>query len=100
MATVVSTDCSDSGSVTYSFKVGGHTYTNVSYWVKRPCHAIKRGDTVLVYYDPVVPSTNTTMSPAEALRHYRYKAAFPFIAATFFVILGAVQFVRKFRRNA
>jgi hypothetical protein len=94
-ATVVSTDCSNHGSVTYSFNVDGHDYTNVSYWIDRPCDKIERGDPVLVYYDPVTPSTNTTMSPADALCHYQNEATVPFIVAAFLAIVGGIQIVRK-----
>jgi len=96
-ATVVSTDCSNHGSVTYSFNVDGHGYTNVSYWIDRSCDKIKRGDPVLVYYDPVVPSTNTTMSPADALCHYQNQAAVPYFFAAFLVVVGGIQLVRKLR---
>jgi hypothetical protein len=96
-ATVISTDCSSHGSVTYSFNVGGHNYTNVSYWIDRPCGNIKRGDSVLVYYDPVVPGTNTTMKPSDALRHYQVQAATPFMVIAFLAVVGGVQLVRKLR---
>ena len=96
-ARVVSTNCSNHGSVAYSFNVGGHDYTNVSYWIDRPCDKIKRGDSVLVYYDPVVPNTNTTMSPADALCHYQVQAATPFMFAAFFAVVGGIQLARKLR---
>ena len=96
-AVVVSTDCSNHGSVTYSFSIGGHSYTNVSYWINRPCDKIKRGDSVLVYYDPAAPSTNTTMAPAEALSHYQNQAAVPFLFAAFLTVFGGVWLARKLR---
>ena len=96
-AKVVSTNCSDHGSVVYSFTANGHDYTNVSYWIDRPCDQIRSGDPVLVYYDPVVPGTNTTMSPSDALCHYQSEAAVPYLVAAFLVVVGAIQLVRKSR---
>jgi hypothetical protein len=96
-AGVVSTDCSNHGSVTYRFNINGRDYTNVSHWLDQPCDEIKHGDSVLVYYDPVNPSTNTTMRPSVALCHYQVEAATPFLFAGFFAVAIGLGYYRKKR---
>ncbi|WP_423385071.1 DUF3592 domain-containing protein [Dyella marensis] len=93
---VVNVDCSDHGKIFYRFSVNGRQFTNSSYgYSERPCHSIKSGDPIAIYYDPSVPGTNTPMTPSAAVCFYEARAMTPFLVAGFLVLVGAVQLIRK-----
>jgi len=70
-AVVEKTFCSNHGAVLYGFVVDGRKYTGVTYWLQKLCRQVVVGGAVVVNYDPINPTVNTTLDPSAAYEMHR-----------------------------